>query len=212
MKKVYNIGRDQQSDIVINDTSDVVSRLHATIRFNGKKMYLIDLSQNGTYINGMRMSMNEEVPVTRKDKVSFANVAELDWALVPKPGIDTKKILSIAIIAAALIAAIALGVILFNRCDGQAASNVQDTENVTDNSSVEANESFGTSVKDIDTIDNDDKNVDNDSDEEEDDPSNVDTNSNPGKTPPKRNEPNTNPENPTEVKTVDQPTNDIPLY
>ena len=59
MKKVYTIGRDPQSDIVINDNTDVVSRLHATIRIEGSKMFLIDQSQNGTYVNGMRMSVNE---------------------------------------------------------------------------------------------------------------------------------------------------------
>lgn len=85
MKNVYTIGRDLQSDIVIDDDSDVISRLHATIRFDGSKMYIIDQSQNGTYVNGMRMSANEEVPVSRKDTVSFANVAELDWNRLPDP-------------------------------------------------------------------------------------------------------------------------------
>lgn len=85
MKKLYTIGRDLQNDIVLEDPTDVISRLHATIRFDGSKMYLIDQSQNGTYVNGMRMSANEEVPVSRKDTVSFANVTNLDWNLLPDP-------------------------------------------------------------------------------------------------------------------------------
>ena len=105
MKKVYTIGRDLQNDIVLNDQSDVISRLHATIRFDGTKMFLIDQSQNGTYVNGMRMSSNEEVPISRKDTVSFANVANLDWSLLPDPGkAKTKKTL----LFAAIILAIAL--------------------------------------------------------------------------------------------------------
>lgn len=102
MKKVYTIGRDPQSDIVINDSSDVVSRLHATIRIEGSKMFLIDQSQNGTYVNGMRMSANEEIPVTMEDTISFANVAELDWALLPNP--KKAQIRTIGIVAATLIA------------------------------------------------------------------------------------------------------------
>lgn len=99
MKKLYTIGRDLQSDIVIEDPTDIISRLHATIRFDGSKMYIIDQSQNGTYVNGMRMTANEEVPVTRKDTVSFANVYDLDWNRLPDPGKDQMKKMWIAIVA-----------------------------------------------------------------------------------------------------------------
>lgn len=85
MKKIYTIGRDASCDIVIHDNTDVVSRMHATLRIESKnKYYLTDQSTNGTYVNGMRMTANVEVPVTRKDVVSFAHVYNLDWASVPK--------------------------------------------------------------------------------------------------------------------------------
>ena len=56
--KTYSIGRDLGCDIVINDTTDVVSRRHAvlTVASSGK-MTLTDLSSNGTYINGIRRFM-----------------------------------------------------------------------------------------------------------------------------------------------------------
>jgi len=84
--KSYSIGREQGCDIVINDSTDVISRRHAVLTVGpGSKMTILDQSQNGTYINGIRISRNVPVPVTRKDNVSFAHVAQLDWNIIPNP-------------------------------------------------------------------------------------------------------------------------------
>ena len=84
--KVYSIGRDTECDIVINDSSDVISRRHAVISVaNNGKLTITDTSFNGTYVNGIRISPNVPVPVTRKDSVTFAHVAKLDWKLITKP-------------------------------------------------------------------------------------------------------------------------------
>lgn len=84
--KTYTIGRDLSSDIVINDQTDVVSRRHAVLSVGNRgKMTLTDLSSNGTYINGIKMSPNVAVPVTRNDTISFAHVATLDWEMISKP-------------------------------------------------------------------------------------------------------------------------------
>ena len=84
-KKIYTIGRGEGCDIVIPDNTDVISRLHATIRVESNdKIFLTDQSRNGTYVNGMKMSSNVEIPVSRKDVVSFAHIYNLDWSLVPK--------------------------------------------------------------------------------------------------------------------------------
>lgn len=84
--KVYSIGREVGCDIVINDSSDVISRRHAILNvLPSGKMTIVDQSHNGTYVNGIRISPNVPVPVTRKDNVSFAHVARLDWNLIPKP-------------------------------------------------------------------------------------------------------------------------------
>ena len=84
MKKIYTIGRGEECDIVIPDNTDIISRLHATIRVESNgKIYLTDQSLNGTYVNGMKMSSNVEIPVSRKDVVSFAHIYNLDWSLIP---------------------------------------------------------------------------------------------------------------------------------
>lgn len=83
--KTYSIGRDLNCDIVINDSTDVISRRHALLNVTPSgKMTIIDQSSNGTYVNGIRISQNVPVPVTRKDIISLAHVAKLDWSQVPK--------------------------------------------------------------------------------------------------------------------------------
>lgn len=85
MKKIYTIGRDEGCDIVIPDNTDISSRLHATLRVESNdRIYLTDQSRNGTYINGMKMSSNVEIPVSRKDIISFAHIYDLDWSLIPR--------------------------------------------------------------------------------------------------------------------------------
>lgn len=97
--KVYSIGREAGCDIVINDNSDVVSRRHAVLNITSSgKMTIIDQSQNGTYVNGIRISSNVPVPVTRKDKISFAHVARLDWNMVPNTQRTIVRYIAIAIV------------------------------------------------------------------------------------------------------------------
>ena len=83
--KTYTIGRDTSCDIVINDSTDVVSRRHALLNVvSAGKMTIVDQSSNGTYVNGIRIASNVPVPVTRKDMISLAHVAKFDWNMVPK--------------------------------------------------------------------------------------------------------------------------------
>ena len=82
--KALSIGRDQACDIVVHDSTDVISRRHAILNISSSgKMTLVDQSRNGTYVNGIRISPNVPFPVTRKDIVSLAHVAKLDWNMVP---------------------------------------------------------------------------------------------------------------------------------
>lgn len=109
MKKIYTIGREENCDIVISDSTDVISRLHATIRVEANdKMFLIDQSRNGTYINGMKMTSNVEIPITRKDVISFAHIHELDWSLIPKPEKNWTKSILIALVCIAAVIGITL--------------------------------------------------------------------------------------------------------
>ena len=144
MKKVYTIGRDPQSDIVINDNTDIVSRLHATIRIEGSKMFLIDQSQNGTYVNGMRMSANEEIPVSREDTISFANVAELDWTLLPDPKKAQMRTIGIVVAALITIAAIVFGVLYFMDDKDKTTKEEPNTTIATDSTNVSNDEEENT--------------------------------------------------------------------
>lgn len=108
MKQILTIGRGLHCDIVLNDATDVVSREHATLEIDKSgKYYLVDISRNGTYVNGMRIMPNQRVQVSRGDVISFAHVQALDWNRVPRP-FTIKPYL--------LYAAIAVGVILLGVC------------------------------------------------------------------------------------------------
>lgn len=108
--KTYSIGRDLNCDIVINDSTDVISRRHALLNVTPSgKMTIIDQSSNGTYVNGIRISQNVPVPVTRKDIVSLAHVAKLDWNQVPKSNQWIKYTIG-AVVATVVILGIILGV------------------------------------------------------------------------------------------------------
>jgi len=107
--KVYSIGREAGCDIVINDNSDATSRRHATLTvMSSGKMTITDQSRNGTYVNGIKISPNVAVPVTRKDNISFAHVYRLDWNQIPNPtGIKQYVIyglIALAVIAGGIIA------------------------------------------------------------------------------------------------------------
>lgn len=108
--KVYSIGRETGCDIVINDSTDVISRRHAILNVTSMgKMTIVEQSHNGTYVNGIRIAPNVPVPVTRKDSVSFAHVARLDWNRVPKSG-EAIKYAIIAVVALAVIAIAGFGI------------------------------------------------------------------------------------------------------
>ena len=112
--KTYSIGRDLNCDIVINDSTDVISRRHALLNVTPSgKMTLIDQSSNGTYVNGIRISPNVPVPVTRKDIISLAHVAKLDWNQVPKSNQWVKYLIG-GIIAVIVILAIIFGMKVIN--------------------------------------------------------------------------------------------------
>lgn len=113
--KVYSIGREAGCNIVINDNTDVISRRHAILNVSSSgKMTIVDQSHNGTYVNGIRISPNVPVPVTRKGNISFAHVARLDWNLVPK----SNTIMLYAIIAVAAIIVVIGGVLGYHAIKG----------------------------------------------------------------------------------------------
>ncbi len=113
--KALSIGRDQTCDIVINDNTDVISRRHAVLNISSSgKITLIDQSRNGTYVNGIRISPNVPVPVSRKDIISFAHVAKLDWNAVPASPVGMRYVL----IGAATVLIMVCGVLGYKYIPG----------------------------------------------------------------------------------------------
>lgn len=102
--KSYSIGRDESCNIIVNDPTQLVSRRHAILNVNGRKMTIVDSSSNGTYINGIRITPGVPVPVTRKDVISFAQVSELDWKCIPN---ESRR--NMGIIAATIAAVLMVG-------------------------------------------------------------------------------------------------------
>ena len=82
--KVITIGRDPSCNIVINDPE--ISRRHAIVRVSDfGKIEIVDLSTNGTSVNGNPLRKNVPYPVTRKNQVTFAGVSKLNWDDIPDP-------------------------------------------------------------------------------------------------------------------------------
>ncbi|MBR4921051.1 MAG: FHA domain-containing protein [Prevotella sp.] len=82
--KTITIGRGDGCTITIDD--EMMSRRHAIIKIpTFGNMEVVDMSKNGTFVNGVRLRPNVPFPVTRKDVVNFADVYQLDWSKVPDP-------------------------------------------------------------------------------------------------------------------------------
>lgn len=104
MKKL-TIGRNNACDIIIPDTSDLVSRKQAVLTYSvWGKMVLYDTSNNGTYVNGQKLENGKGMHVTRKDKINFARIADLDWNEVQDPYKKTKIVAAICMVAVIVLA------------------------------------------------------------------------------------------------------------
>ena len=111
--KIITIGRDPDNMITLDDPK--ISRHQALLRcYPFGKMELIDLSQNGTFVNGMRIASNKPYPLTRNDIVTFSHAEKLDWNSVPAPHRRIKRLI---LISTAIIAAIFLGSYLYANYD-----------------------------------------------------------------------------------------------
>lgn len=120
--KAYSIGREAGCDITINDSTDVISRRHAILNvMPSGKMTIVDQSSNGTYVNGIRISPNVPVPVTRKDNVSFAHVARLDWNLIPNTNSTIIRWVIIGVVALLFVIGAIWGFCVWrgNSCSGE---------------------------------------------------------------------------------------------
>lgn len=130
MKKII-IGRNDACDIVIPDTSDLVSRKQAVLTYSfWGKMVVYDTSNNGTYVNGIKLENGKGVGVTRKDKINFARVADLDWNEVKDP-YSRQKVLFGAAITALVVISVLFALWLTHPVE-QATNEPAPTEILTD--------------------------------------------------------------------------------
>ena len=120
---IITIGRGPENKMIIDEPE--ISRLHAMVRIDSLgKLWIIDKSTNGTYINGVRIASNVPVPVSRKDDVSFAKVRHLDWTNIPDP---SRKIKIGALAALAVIALVVLASIIVPLFKSSPAQPVNET-------------------------------------------------------------------------------------
>ena len=80
-KEIYEISKfpfiigKNGEDVDLKLESQVISRFHAVITFDGKKYYIEDMnSKNGTFVNGKRLEPYKKVKITPNDDISFANL------------------------------------------------------------------------------------------------------------------------------------------
>ncbi len=72
-KPVYIGKAGGEADVIL--PVPTVSRLHARLQMRGEKYYLKDMnSKNGTFVNGRRLSAQEECEIRREDEIAFAEV------------------------------------------------------------------------------------------------------------------------------------------
>ena len=70
----YTIGRNNDCHIRVPEHLDRISRDHATLKvMDNGKMFVVDNSMNGTYVNGIKITPHVDYPVKRNDNSSFAN-------------------------------------------------------------------------------------------------------------------------------------------
>lgn len=101
MRKI-TIGRNNTCDVVIADSSDLVSRKQAVLDcYFWGRMIIHDTSSNGTFVNGQRIN-NKGTRVKRNDKVTFAQIAKLNWADVKDPYRNLRLTLAAVVMVAVL--------------------------------------------------------------------------------------------------------------
>ena len=112
--KTITIGRGDRCNIVIDDNR--VSRQHALLRiYPLGKMEIVDQSQNGTWVNGVRIKSGRPFPIKRKDVVNFAGASQLNWSMVPNP----MKCVWYVVWAAFAVLAVIIAALALSRCQSE---------------------------------------------------------------------------------------------
>lgn len=80
-----SIGRGANCDIIILDPKNRVSREHAVLIVEGKKLTLIDTqSLNGTFVNGQKIPPGQPYPISPNDRITLSTDYNFDVAFYLK--------------------------------------------------------------------------------------------------------------------------------
>ena len=82
-RSTITIGRDSGCDIIINNSENKVSRLHAEMKFVKSQYFYTDKSTNGSIVNG-KIILNNEVSVDYGDEIILADSVVLSWDEISK--------------------------------------------------------------------------------------------------------------------------------
>lgn len=106
IRQRITIGKNADNTIQIHHQN--ISRYHAIIKVDKRgRIFIDDQSTNGVFVNGQKIPRSTDFPVKRGDRVSFAQVQELDWKKIPK----TTSLWPIAVIAPIVALMVFLGVV-----------------------------------------------------------------------------------------------------
>jgi pSer/pThr/pTyr-binding forkhead associated (FHA) protein len=79
-KPIISVGRQPGNDLVL-DTAGV-SRYHFVLELRGERAFLIDKeSQNGTYVDGVKVPPDEPQPAMRSGWMPNAPLSGLRWKI-----------------------------------------------------------------------------------------------------------------------------------
>jgi pSer/pThr/pTyr-binding forkhead associated (FHA) protein len=76
--QVKSVGRSDQCSYVILDPPRKVSRYHLDVILDANRIFIVDKSSNGTYVNGSRIAKEARVQVKPSDQIMLANSYYLD--------------------------------------------------------------------------------------------------------------------------------------
>jgi pSer/pThr/pTyr-binding forkhead associated (FHA) protein len=80
------IGRSEDCDYVIEDSSNKLSRTHAEVVLENGLLYLKDTSQNGIFVNNQRMTGSLRQKINSTDKILLLNTYPVELFALFTPG------------------------------------------------------------------------------------------------------------------------------
>lgn len=74
VKDKFLVGRDNPKMAEYFEKSRFISRKHCMLTYDGGKLYAVDVSTNGTFLNGKRIEKAEMVRLKKGDEITFADM------------------------------------------------------------------------------------------------------------------------------------------